>query len=78
MPYMVCPECGKREHVNVPNPVVWYATRFPELTLGDDVPGLCYDCMQRAEKEKAKEEQATKNGDTCDAAAGIDVAEGER
>lgn len=37
-------------HLNVANVKTWYGERYPELTIGDIVPGLCFDCFPELEK----------------------------
>ena len=32
-------------HLNVGDPVAWYAKLYPDVPFGSLVPGVCYDCF---------------------------------
>jgi hypothetical protein len=32
-------------HLNVADVESWYKERYPELKIGDPVPGFCFDCF---------------------------------
>ena len=45
MPYSKCTRCGSIMHLNVSDVESWYKERYPELAIGDPVPGYCFDCF---------------------------------
>ena len=49
MPYTKCPICGQTSHLNVADPVTWYAERYPDLDLGDLVAAPCFYCFPSIE-----------------------------
>lgn len=45
MPFGRCPICGAGYHLNVNLPLdEWYRQFWPQLRVGDEVPGLCFGC----------------------------------
>jgi hypothetical protein len=45
MPYSKCTRCGSTMHLNVSDVETWYMERYPDLSIGDPVPGYCFDCF---------------------------------
>ncbi len=45
MPYAMCPVCGNTMHLNVGDPVSWYATRHPDLPKNAHAPEPCFHCF---------------------------------
>lgn len=51
MPYMKCTRCGSTTHLNVRDVEAWFKTRYPDLNVGDPVPGYCFDCFPEIKED---------------------------
>ncbi len=48
MPHAKCPICGKLDYLKVDDEAEWFRKYYPTLTVGDVLPGYCYECFQVA------------------------------
>ena len=51
MPYSKCPVCGAIAHLSVSDVQQWYAECYPDVPVGELVPGKCFYCWQELQAE---------------------------
>jgi hypothetical protein len=49
MPYSKCPTCGAISHLSVGDVRQWYAEYYPDVPVGELVPGKCFFCWPELE-----------------------------